>query len=864
MNKKIFSIIISCYNVEDYINEAINSIINQKFNFEDVEIILVDDGSLDDTGKICKKYTEKYPNNIKYIYKENGGQALARNIGIKYANGKYVNFLDADDKLMNNTLNSVYDFFENNYEEIDLVAIPMYFFERKTGPHPLNYKFIEDKVVYLDKNWNYPQLATNSAFFKIELFDKFEFDVNLINSEDSIMVNKILLEKKAYGVIKDGGLCYRKRNDNSSIIDNVKQDKRFYNNRLKGYFIELIKYSRNKLGFIPKFIQYLIIYDVKWMFLDDYYKEILNNDELDEFNKLTKYVLDSVDDEIIEEHFKKDDYKLKKRIFELKYGDYEIISKDDKISMYINNILIDELSIHKFYIDIIEIRNNQLFLSGFLRSFFNSNDVEIKLLKGNEIFNGTIFNYDNRSESEFLESTINFDFNIPLNEMECEIKLVVKDRLKRDSNYIELKIEFLNHARLSKVSNYSLWDDYLIIFKNNTFHILKYSYFKMISLELRVLKNILFNKYPYWTSAIFFRLVYLILFPIYKNKTIWMFMDRQDSADDNAEHLFNYCNDIDDSINKYFTLNENSKDFKKFNNALKFYSIKQRLLYLFADKIISSHPDESILNPFWDKNIQLYSGLINSQKIFLQHGVTKDNVSSWLRKYDKNLSMIVCVSEREAKSFLKYKYNYNSDVIKVLGFPRFDNLENINNKKQILIMPSWRRSLENLSEKQIKKTQFFKKNNSLINNEELIKIAQKNHYEIIYKPHPKIMEIIDLFDRNEFVNIDETSSYQELFNSSSLLITDFSSVAFDFAYLKKPILYYQYANDYHFKESIIDYEKNGFGEVINDETRLIKIINEYLDNNCIMKEKYKKRVENFYKYKDKNNCKRVYEAVRNL
>ena len=430
MNKKNFSIIISCYNVEDYVNEAINSIINQKFNFEDVEIILVDDGSLDDTGKICKKYTEKYPNNIKYIYKENGGQALARNIGIKYANGKYVNFLDADDKLMNNTLNSVYDFFENNYEEIDLVAIPMYFFERKTGFHPLNYKFIENKVVYLDKNWNYPQLATNSAFFKIELFDKFEFDVNLINSEDSIMVNKILLEKKAYGVIKDGGLCYRKRNDNSSIIDNVKQDKRFYNNRLKGYFIELIKYSRNKLGFIPKFIQYLIIYDVKWMFLDDYYKEILNNDELDEFNKLTKYVLDSVDDEIIEEHFKKDDYKLKKRIFELKYGDYEIISKDDKISMYINNILIDELSIHKFYIDIIEIRNNQLFLSGFLRSFFNSNDVEIKLLKGNDIFNGTNFNYDNRSESEFLESTINFDFSIPLNEMECEIKLVVKDNFK--------------------------------------------------------------------------------------------------------------------------------------------------------------------------------------------------------------------------------------------------------------------------------------------------------------------------------------------------------------------------------------------------------------------------------------------------
>ncbi|WP_296891245.1 glycosyltransferase family A protein [uncultured Methanobrevibacter sp.] len=73
----IFSIIMACYNAEKYIDEAICSIINQTFNFrENVEIILVDDGSVDSTAKICKEYASEHPENIKYFYKTNGGQAL--------------------------------------------------------------------------------------------------------------------------------------------------------------------------------------------------------------------------------------------------------------------------------------------------------------------------------------------------------------------------------------------------------------------------------------------------------------------------------------------------------------------------------------------------------------------------------------------------------------------------------------------------------------------------------------------------------------------------------------------------------------------------------------------------------------------
>ena len=871
-NSIYFSIVMACYNVEDYVAEAIDSVINQNFDFkEHVEIILVDDGSFDKTSDICKEYVEKYPNNIKYFYKENGGQASARNMGIEYASGKYVNFLDADDKLMEDTLANVFDFFEENYSEIDLVSVPMYFFERKTGNHPLNYKFKETKVIDLNVKWNYPQLATNSAFIKKEALNDFQFDTNLISSEDAIMVNKLLLEKNAYGVVENGGLCYRKRFDETSTIDTSKLDKRFYLGRLNGFFKELVDYSIKKVGNVPNFIQYAIVYDIKWMLMSEERFEVLDDGELMEFNDGVNYVLNHIDDEVIDCHLKKDPWKIRKCIYELKYGESKVLPKDNDIVLCTNNVILDELSIHRFYLDIIEIKNNNLLISGFLKSYFKSSDVDIILISknsnGEEIFPSKTFSYFNRKESKISESYINFDFKVPLSiNEEYEFNIQVKSKEFGDS--FELPISFLNYARLSEVSNYAVWDNFMIHFKNNTIFITQYSYFKMFKWEIRILLVIL-RHIPYnWFSTLFIRFVYLILFPFYKDKKIWMFMDRRESADDNAEHLYRYCSNIDDGIEKYFTLSKDSKDFKRLSSSLEnitpFYSIKQRILYLFSDMIISSHPDEFVLNPFWGKNSKLYSGLINSKKIFLQHGITKDNVSLWLRKYDKNLDMLVTVSEREAQSFLDYEYNYDKEVIKVLGFPRFDNLNNVADKKQILIMPTWRRSIDHLKDEQIIKSLYFQKMNSLFNNERLIKLAQVNGYDIIIKPHPKIMDIIELFDTNDYVYIDKTSSYQDLFNNSSLLITDYSSVAFDFAYIKKPVIYYQYSDDYHFEETFFDYETMGFGEVISDENELINLAEKYITNDCEMNGEYKDRVDNFYKFKDKNNCKRVYEEIKKL
>ena len=130
-----------------------------------------------------------------------------------------------------------------------------------------------------------------------------------------------------------------------------------------------------------------------------------------------------------------------------------------------------------------------------------------------------------------------------------------------------------------------------------------------------------------------------------------------------------------------------------------------------------------------------------------------------------NLSLFLVSSPREYDSIFEYPYNYDEDVVQMLGLPRYDTLENQKDKKQIILMPSWRRYLDHKSKEFIKEHEFFKKFNSLINNERLIAKAKENNYEIIFRPHPKVYEFIDLFDENDYVKIDyDKVKYQTLFN----------------------------------------------------------------------------------------------------
>ena len=106
MKELDLSIIIPVYNVQNYLKKCINSIINQKITYN-YEVILIDDGSEDESGTICDEYSQKY-NFIKTIHKTNEGVSSARNVGLKNSCGRYILFIDSDDTLIDLSLIHIY------------------------------------------------------------------------------------------------------------------------------------------------------------------------------------------------------------------------------------------------------------------------------------------------------------------------------------------------------------------------------------------------------------------------------------------------------------------------------------------------------------------------------------------------------------------------------------------------------------------------------------------------------------------------------------------------------------------------------------------------------------------------------------
>lgn len=893
-----FTIVMAIYNTGNYLSKAIDSIIGQTIGFKDnVQLILVNDGSEDNSEEVCLDYYKKYPDNIIVLNQENSGQAAARNNGFKQVDAKYVNFADSDDYLSLNALEEVYNFFEQHFSETDVVSIPITFFEKVDGPHMLNGKFSQSRVIDLSKNPDNPQLHTNSAFIKSSVFAEYEFPTNVISSEDVIAINKILLEKKSLGVVNSTQYFYRKRYDESSTIDAANHKKEYFTDKLKDYYLHLIDYAKSREGEVPLFLQYSLIYDLQWLLREDL--SLLSDDETDEFWSYLEEVLDFIDSGVIETSRYITNETRRQFLLFIKNKDLQIETRDEDVFLRIGDYELGALGSHKFWLDIIELEDDTLKISASLSSLINPKHISIAAVKyiDDEIvgkFEVKYVKYQTRDDLHFLsvpfQYKYNFDVEVPITPGEIsKVKLQLTYHKDGDStnfdknNTVELmlRLERTLTVKISELSKYKTSKSNILYFNNNSFHIIP-NYFKshvkreMDNIELLKgqLENIgdIENEYGIGENdlkeIIRLRTLYLITLPFFRvflrNKELYLFEDRIDVADDNALHLFRYANSIKDNVKKYFVLSRQSKQFEKVSKigkVVNFGSLKHKLLILHADKIITTHPYDSFINPFFGEEHDLrplVAGLLKYKVYFLQHGVTKDNIASWLSKYFITLSLIATVSDKESQSFIDGGYGYDESIIQNLGFPRFDNLQK-NDNKQILIIPTWRKNLSD-NKYLFKDSEYFNNLNSFLNNSKLLEMSEKG-YKIVFRPHPELINFMELFDIPHEIYVSYDESYQDLLNNSSVLITDYSSVFFDFAYIKKPVIYYHPNDDYHYEKSYFDYDEMGFGDVVKSENDLIEKIEEYIVNSCQMEDKYQKRVDEFFTHIDKNNSKRVYDWI---
>ena len=222
-------------------------------------------------------------------------------------------------------------------------------------------------------------------------------------------------------------------------------------------------------------------------------------------------------------------------------------------------------------------------------------------------------------------------------------------------------------------------------------------------------------------------------------------------------------------------------------------------------------------------------------------------------------------------------YFYNKNNVVYTGLSRFDNLiENTKvslKEKTILIIPSWRNYIrgtidlvtyENIYSDTFKNITFFNIYNKFINEQNLISILQQYNYTGILCLHPYFSKQYVDFTKNNYIIIEKRCEYQKLLSSTSLLITDYSNIFYDFGYLKKPIIYFQFDIEefrkYNYK-GCFNFEKDGFGPVCYDIQCVVYEIIKEIKNECKINKKYLKRINKYFDFSDNNNNDRIYVEI---
>ncbi|MFC0820943.1 CDP-glycerol glycerophosphotransferase family protein [Moraxella marmotae] len=812
-----FTIVTAVYNADKYLDEFFDSIVKQSISFkEHIQIICVDDGSPDRSADIIKKWQKKYPNNIHYFYKENGGQASARNLGLQYVETEWVTFIDPDDFISADYFHKI-DLMISKDKNISLVGCPLvlYFEDKKIfkDTHPLKYRFAKGNVVLpLNNLGNHLQLSASTAIFKTEKVkdNHIIFDVEMKPSfEDAKFVTNYILSSSSQdkmAFVSDISYFYRKRSDGSSTLDGAWQNPNLFSTVLEKGCISILQEAENKFGYIPVHIQRIALYHIIWYFGRIVNKSSslshLTNEQKDIFFNLLTEMFKYIDEETILAFNLGGAWFLHKVAL---LGLFKKVKPENQIA----------------YIENVDREKKQILITYF--SWFDEQD-SIRL-NSNDI--------------------------VPV--------------YSKTTQY-----DFLNHKFVSEKR-------YWIKFDNLN---------ERLNVYIGGKKSRISLKGKQYKDGVLIQQILDAFKPSEKYLTdnSWLLMDRDVQADDNAEHLYRYIQKNHPNQKIYFALNKQSHDWERLAkegfNLLDYGSKEFENKLCKVSKIISSHLDKYIYNYFGDE----YG--FSKKFVFLQHGITKDNMSDWFNT-KKNLQCLVTATTDEYHSIADDHNNYKLTKKEVLltGFPRHDSLlkNNQQDNKIILVMPTWRRSIVgqtigNGNSRELNnafmETNYAKHWYDFLHNEKLKQLAEQYGYQIIFAPHANIAPYLDMFNVPNYIQIWQaktaTTSMQQLFQNAKLMVTDYSSVAFEMALLEKTVLYYQFdseevfSGEHIYQAGYFSYEKNGFGPVVYTELELLSELEQTLKNNGQALEPYATRIKETFPFRDGNNCERVYQAIKNL
>lgn len=344
-------------------------------------------------------------------------------------------------------------------------------------------------------------------------------------------------------------------------------------------------------------------------------------------------------------------------------------------------------------------------------------------------------------------------------------------------------------------------------------------------------------------------------------------------AQDNGYAFFQYCIKEKRCKHAYYVTQKKNPDLSRICADKKFLvyygTVRHIMLHFVCEYYIVAHGIKDVMPPCF------HDGIKNNKKpvIYLQHGIIGMKRVKFEEDYYNNTIKRFLVSSEQEKQICLRHMQFREEQIAVTGIARFDTLHDLSKEtlgKEILVMPTWRDWSIN-SRQAFRKSLFYKTYKGLLENQTLHQELRENNCHLAFYPHLKIREgYLDMFRplENDVVRIagPEAVTVAELLERADMLITDYSSVAFDFASMDKPVCFFQFDKDEYLRKrgAYISFGQQLPGEVAEDSLELLGRIHEYIKRDFKPKELYMERLKKFVGFTDRKNCERIYESIVSL
>jgi glycosyltransferase involved in cell wall biosynthesis/CDP-glycerol glycerophosphotransferase (TagB/SpsB family) len=893
VSSPLLSLVVPTYNVARYLPEFFDGLDAQAKALDGVEVVFVDDGSTDESAALISDWIGRSGNAARLIRKDNGGLSSARNAGLAAATGEWVNFPDPDDILTAKYLANVRKFLRSKPgQKVDLAASNLvYLYEpggRLEDTHPLKFKFTKHhRIVDLERHPAYIHLHANTAFYRRALLDEWDlrFDERIRpNFEDAHLTALYLahFERPRIGMIEDAVYLYRRRGDGSSLVQASWTNELKYDAIPRFGWLDMLTRTKAEHGRIPRWMQNLVLYDLSFYFQIDHRTNSpmpgLSAACKEGFLNLVEEVLTYIDPEMIE----------------------------------------------GFHVNPISVEIKQALLIGLKRlgtapaeGFVDLIDEHQQLVRVRYFFAGVRPEEEFRSRGFTVEPEhakvrpIRYFDRALMFERTAWLPATSTIELNLDGRPLPLRIGMPELSRYT-IGPRAMW--LRLADKPPPSRERAAGATKAIrdwsgepaasagadSAEIgaagssrgRDLPGRLIARLPRVPGAKRTQLDDLLTRGISSSpygKTryhdAWLLLDRDTGAQDNAEHLYRYLRAEQPQVNAWFVLSPDSPDWPRLEaegvRLIAHGSREHAAALLHCEHVISSQIDHYVTHPLDEARF----GPRTWQYTFLQHGVTKDDLSNWINY--KPISLMITATPDEHQSIVGdgTPYRYTSKEVKLTGFPRHDRLWTLAandpapDEPLLLVMPTWRRELlfEAADRKGNRRelrddfwnSAYAKSWKAILESERIHKAAEENGWRVAFVPHPNMQGYVDRWTAPPHVALHRFDSVdiQKILARGGAMVTDYSSLAFEMAYIERPVVYFQFDqreffNGTHaYRKGTWSYEDQGFGPVTIHLDNAVDAITDVIARGGVAEPEYAARMRDTFPFRDGKCSQRTYEAV---